>query len=242
MFIVFEGGEGCGKSTQAKRLESVVAARGKTCLLTREPGGTPLAESIRSLFKQTSMHGDDPTPLAELHLVMAARAQHLEKRVVPALERGDVVVCDRFLDSSYVYQGVRGGLPKEVVDAAARAVLGDLVPTLTLVLDLPAEVAAMRVGARATPLQTSTTDSAPSSPPPSGEDRLDALDAFTYARIAQGFRDLVTTRAPYPGGRTPHRVLIDATGTPDDVFARVLAAYEALDARQPLSHGARAPL
>jgi len=220
MFVVFEGGEGCGKSTQARLLADELVKRGISCLLTREPGGTPLAEGIRDIFKRVATHGDEPTPLAELHLVMAARAQHVQRIIEPALGAGRTVVCDRFLDSSYVYQGVRGKIAKSIIDAAAGPVLSGLVPTLTLVLDLPDGLSGERLSARrGTESKVSALAAA---------DRLDAMAPAMHAIIARGFLELARTKAPYPNGAIPLRLVIDARGSPDDVFARVLAAVDGI--------------
>jgi len=215
MFVVFEGGEGCGKSTQANLLTQELSRRGISCRLTREPGGTPLAESIRTLFKMAQ--GDEPTALAELHLVMAARAQHVARVVLPALARGEVVVCDRFLDSSYVYQGTRGGLSKETIDDAARPILGALVPDLTFLLHVPVEVAVARMASR--PAETA------------GRDRLDSLGTEKLAALSNGFLALAENRAPYPNGFIPERMVVDATRAPNDIFTDILAAFVARRAR-----------
>lgn len=211
MFVVLEGGEGCGKTTQGALLAAHFTRRGAVVRQTREPGGTPFAENIRALFKRVETAGDEPTPLAELYLVMAARAQHLERVVRPALARGEVVVCDRFLDSSYVYQGARGGLSFDLIDQVAKPALGDTLPHLTLVLDLPTEAAAARVRSRL-------------AGHPGTTDRLDAMDASTFACVAEAFRELVSGKRPYPNGLVPRRVLIEASGNADEVFARILAA------------------
>ena len=210
MFVVLEGGEGCGKTTQGALLAAHLTRLGHVVRQTREPGGTPLAENIRALFKQVETADDEPTPLAELYLVMAARAQHLERMVRPALARGEVVVCDRFLDSSYVYQGARGGLSFDLIDQVAKPALGDTLPHLTLVLDLPTEAASARVRSRLAGHQGTA-------------DRLDAMDASTFTRVAAAFRELVSGQRPYPNGIVPKRVLIEASGNADEVFARILA-------------------
>lgn len=217
MFVVLEGGEGCGKTTQGALLAAHLTALGWKVHLTREPGGTPLAENIRSLFKQVQTTGDEPTPLTELYLVMAARAQHLDRVVRPALALGEVVICDRFLDSSYVYQGARGGLPLELIDEVAKPVLGTTVPNLTVVLDLDTARARARVTQRV---------GTPADPQSHTPDRLDAMDAATFAQVSVAFRELLTSQRPYPCGVVPKRVLVDASGTPDEVFARLKKAVD----------------
>src|SRR5690606_18081710 len=135
-FITFEGGEGAGKSTQAQLLAERLKARDIQVVLTREPGGSAFAEQVRELIlgSNTADHGR----LAEALLFSAARADHLERTIRPALEAGQWVICDRFADSTRVYQGVAGGLPKAIIEALERIVVDDTVPDLTIVLDLPA--------------------------------------------------------------------------------------------------------
>jgi dTMP kinase len=137
-FITFEGGEGTGKSTQAARLVERLAARGLDVLRTREPGGSPGAEDIRALV--VSGAAERWSARTELLLMYAARSDHLERTIVPALSAGRWVVCDRFADSSRVYQGLAGGADLELVAAIERGVVGDHQPDLTLVFDLPFEV------------------------------------------------------------------------------------------------------
>lgn len=134
--ITLEGGEGAGKSTQAAVVEQWLRARGRQVLRTREPGGTPLAEAIREVVLRDWEQG---VPLSsEVMLMFAARAAHWEQKIAPALAADLDVVCDRFLDSSYAYQGSRGA-PTQLLDTLAEACLGSRRPDLTLLLDLPAE-------------------------------------------------------------------------------------------------------
>lgn len=137
-FIVFEGGEGAGKSTQEALLAEALGARGHAVVRTREPGGTPAAEAIRAVVLSPEYAGLDPR--AEALLFAAARGEHAARVIRPALERGDVVICDRYLDSSVAYQGFARGLgPRRVRDLSLWAT-GDLLPDLTVVLDIdPAE-------------------------------------------------------------------------------------------------------
>lgn len=206
-FIVFEGGEGSGKSTQARLLAQFLRAKGLTVLETREPGGTPLAEDIRNVFKSVPKSGDTPTPRTELLLVMAARAQHIEKTIRPALAAGAWVICDRFLDSSYIYQGFRGGLGKSEIDTVAASVIGTLQPDLTFVLRVDLETAHQRLKDR----------------PGSENDRLDS-ELLKDATLHAAFEALVTSQTPYPDGRVPKRVLIDGAGSADEVSRRIRAA------------------
>lgn len=145
-FITLEGGEGAGKSTQARRLADHLITAGLDVVVTREPGGSPFAETIRKVVL------DPTTPphaqLAEALLFNAARADHLERTIRPALERGKWVICDRFVDSTRVYQGSVGGLDAGVLDALDRVVIASTMPDLTIVLDLDPVVGLARVEQR----------------------------------------------------------------------------------------------
>lgn len=146
LFITLEGPEGAGKSTNREYLAEHLRAQGVDVLLTREPGGTPLAERIRELLLAPSderMAAD-----TELLLVFAARAQHLAEVIRPALARGAVVLCDRFTDATYAYQGGGRGLSVERIALLEQFVQGDLRPDLTLVFDLPVEIGLSRAAAR----------------------------------------------------------------------------------------------
>lgn len=146
LFITLEGPEGAGKTTNREFLASHLRAAGLSVVLTREPGGTALAERIRDLLLAT-----DEEPMAvdtELLLMFAARAQHLERVIRPALQRGDVVLCDRFTDATYAYQGGGRGVPSERIAALEQFVQGSLRPDLTLVFDLPVDVGLARAAAR----------------------------------------------------------------------------------------------
>lgn len=146
LFITLEGPEGAGKSTNREYLAAHLRAQGLDVVLSREPGGTPLAERIRELLLTPS----DETMASdtELLLVFAARAQHLAQVIRPALARGAVVLCDRFTDATYAYQGGGRGLSQERIAALETFVQGDLRPDLTLIFDLPVEVGLARASAR----------------------------------------------------------------------------------------------
>ena len=198
-FISLEGGEGVGKSTQARRLAEALRGAGREVVLTREPGGSAGAEAIRMLLLEGA--GDRWSARAEALLFAAARADHVLRTIRPALERGAWVICDRFLDSSRAYQGVAGGLG----DAA----IGDLhvfgsqgfLPDRTLVLDLPDREAAARAEAR--------DAGAP--------DRIGARDAGFHRAVVDAFRRFAAEE--------PARVrLVDASGAEEAVTARLLAA------------------
>mgnify|MGYP003631585124 CR=1 FL=1 len=195
-FISFEGGEGTGKSTQARRLADALRTGGREVVLTREPGGSPGAEAVRDLV----VNGDKDrwSPVAETLLMYAARADHLDRVIRPALARGAWVVCDRFSDSTRAYQGLTGGAGAELIEAIDAAVVGADKPDLTLIFDLPSETGLERAAARG------------------GEARFEAKGADYHRRLAEAFRTLA--------GRGEGRVLIDASGAPDEVAARVDAA------------------
>lgn len=145
-FISFEGGEGAGKSTQIRRLAERLKAAGHDVVVTREPGGSPGAEAIRELLVNGS--ADRWSPVTETLLMYAARRDHVERVIRPALARGAVVLCDRFADSTRAYQGAGGDAPATLIAALEDHVLGRTVPDLTLILDLPAEVGLRRAEAR----------------------------------------------------------------------------------------------
>lgn len=145
-FITLEGGEGAGKSTCLAFIRQYFAEHNLPLLLTREPGGTPLAEEIRSLLLQKREEGVAAD--AELLLIFAARAQHLATKIRPALERGEWVLCDRFTDATYAYQGGGRGLPLERISELENLVQGELRPGLTLLLDLPVAQGMARAEAR----------------------------------------------------------------------------------------------
>lgn len=145
-FISFEGGEGAGKSTQIRRLADTLLAAGHEVVVTREPGGSPGAEAIRDLLVNGA--ADRWSSVTESLLMYAARRDHLERVIRPALARDAIVLCDRFADSTRAYQGAGGDAPASLIAALEAHVLGGTVPVLTLILDLPAEVGLQRAEAR----------------------------------------------------------------------------------------------
>ena len=147
LFITFEGGEGCGKSTQIAALKARLKAMGKTVVQTREPGGTPLGESVRNLLQYDDA-GQGMSPEAELLLFAASRAQHVRELIAPAIAEGQIVLCDRFLDSTTVYQGVARAIDSKKVDTINQFAIGDTNPDLTILIDLPPEIGLARVHAR----------------------------------------------------------------------------------------------
>lgn len=187
-FITFEGGEGSGKTTQARRLAETLRQGGREVVLTREPGGSPGAELLRDmlLFGQ-----HDFAPLAEVMLHFAARAEHLARTIEPALARGAVVISDRFFDSTTAYQVHGNGAPAAAVAGLRRIIGRD--PDLTVILRVTPEVAAARVAARA-----------------AASDRYQARDGAFHARVQQGFLTIASAE--------PQRCLVvDADGSPDAV-------------------------
>jgi len=199
-FITVEGSEGAGKSTHVATLVAHLEARGLDVLSTREPGGTPLAEDIRALLlarREEPLDG-----LAELLLMFAGRAQHLARVISPALAAGRWVVCDRFTDASFAYQGAGRDMGMEKVATLARLVHGDLAPDLTLYLDLPREVGLARARGR-------------------GElDRFEVESDPFFDRVRQAYLDLAAAE--------PERIhTVDAAGSLQEVRDGVLAAVDA---------------
>jgi dTMP kinase len=168
-FIAFEGGEGAGKSTQARMLAAALEACGITCVVTREPGGTPGAEAIRQLL--LGLDGEGWHPRAEALLFAAARSDHVERLIRPALEAGTWVICDRFVDSSRAYQGGAGGLSDSDVLALHRVGSEGLLPDLTLLIEVSPETATQRTRVR----------------DGEGADRIGGRDAAYHARVAAAF-------------------------------------------------------
>ncbi|MFH1834313.1 MAG: dTMP kinase, partial [bacterium] len=197
LFITFEGLDGCGKSTQMELLAAALRERGYVVLLTREPGGTTLGESIRDLLLD-SRH-DGMSARAEALLYAAARAQVVEQVIRPALEDGQVVLCDRYLDSSLAYQGYGRGLGSDDIITLNVWATECLFPDLTLFLDLDDSIRSSRVAAV--------------------PDRLEAEDDDFHQRVAEGYRTLLTLHR--------HRMRrVDAGGTETEVEARVWAVIE----------------
>lgn len=148
-FITIEGQDGAGKSTNVAVIESFLEQHGISYIKSREPGGTPFSENIREILLNSSDTEIGDT--AELLLVFAARAQHIEQVIEPALTRGDWVLCDRFTDATYAYQGSGRGLGNSLIAQLEQSVQGDLRPDLTVLLDLPIEIGESRAGQRSSP-------------------------------------------------------------------------------------------
>lgn len=146
-FITFEGSEGCGKTTQIEALAKALEAEGKTVLITREPGGTVIGEKIRNLLQDPS-HENAISDMTELLLFSASRAELIASRIQPALERGEIVICDRFYDSTYVYQGLGRAIDMNIVEQLNQITVGPLKPDLTILLDLDAKIGIQRAKSR----------------------------------------------------------------------------------------------
>jgi dTMP kinase len=206
-FITLEGGEAVGKSTQIERLAAKLRERGDEVLVTREPGGTPLGEQIRHLLKHAP-EGQGMSPKTELLLFLASRAELVRKVIGPALDRGAWVLCDRFHDSTTVYQGAGRGLPLEVVERVNAVAVGVRLPGLTLVLDLDPEKARARLLERAGSIATVAAAHAGS------PDRMENESADFFARVRQGYADLARDH--------PDRVkVISAQGNVDETAAAI---------------------
>lgn len=202
-FIALEGGEGTGKSTQSRMLSDALQERGLTTVQTREPGGTPGAEAIRGLLLDPP--GEGWGPQAEALLFAAARSDHVEKLVRPALEAGKWVVCDRFVDSSRAYQGGAGGLGDEAIVTLHAIGSGGLRPDLTVLVDVPPEVVAKRLAAR---------DGGQS-------DAIGGREATYHAKVARAFRGLAK--------EDPTAfAIVDGDAAPDVVHTRIMAAIASL--------------
>lgn len=208
-FITFEGGEGAGKSTQVRRLREKLAELGIEAVATREPGGSTGAEIMRHLI--LSGAAKPLGPLAEAALFAAARADHLDATIRPALARGAWVVCDRFADSTRVYQGVLGNIDPRLIAALEEVTVGETRPDLTLILDIPAEEGLSRATARSG----------------SGADRFESEGVGFHRSLREAFRALAENE--------PQRcVLIDARPDADTVTDAIwTAVQERLRPAQP---------
>ena len=196
MLITFEGSEGAGKSTQIQKLAEHLRAAGKTVLLTREPGGTPFGEEARNILKHAP-YGDSLADETELLLFIAARAQLVREVIRPALARGDVVLCDRFTDSTLAYQGAGRGMDVDMIRRLNDFATGGLNPDRTFFLDVPVEVGLARARHRAGAI-------APT-------DRMETLSPLFYDRVRWCFQQLAEAE--------PKRIrTLDATRSPDAIF------------------------
>jgi dTMP kinase len=203
-FITFEGSEGSGKSTQVQRLAERLERSGVPRLVTREPGGTAIGESIRELL-QFAPHSSGMTPETELLLFEASRSQLVREIIKPALERGMCVIADRFFDSTTVYQGAARKLDREMVERLNAVAVGDCIPDVTFVLDIDAANAKSRMQK------------------PRRPDRMEQEPAEFYERVRQAYRDLAA--------REPNRIiLIDGSRDAEEVESEI---WKALSSRFP---------
>lgn len=206
LFITFEGGEGCGKSTQAKRLAERLTSLGRTVRMLREPGGTPIGEEIRHTLKH-SPHNGAMTAEAELLLMNASRAQLVREVIRPALAGGEIIVCDRFYDSTVAYQGYGRQLDLAQVRTVIDFAVGGTRPDLTVLFQVPPTVSAERIRAR-------------QAGQPVVRDRIEEADAAFFGRVAQGYAAIAAAE--------PDRVkTLDGTGPVEEVAARLWALVAA---------------
>ncbi len=199
MFLTFEGGEGVGKTSQIARLAQVFEANRQEVVVTREPGGSTIANRIRSLIIDPK--NDGLVPLAELFLYEASRAQHVHDTVLPALSRGAIVICDRFADSSLVYQGAGRKLKPEVVKKLNLLATGGVAPDVTILLDLDPRIGLARVGARGV------------------LDRLEREKLSFHRAVRSGFLKLAKTEKS-------RFLVLDGSQSRDDIHEQIVAHLE----------------
>lgn len=196
MFIVFEGADGVGKSTQINLFAEHLLINKKSFIKTREPGGTVFGENIRKIFKDTHL-----TSTQELLLVAAAREDHLNKVILPNLRKKNIVICDRFIDSTYVYQHIVGKVPLYFINQVNNFILEKLIPDLTLVFSCSKLDSIIRLNK-------------------DNNIKKDRFDVLKYD-INDAYVKLVKDDISYPCGRVPRRIIVDSSGTQETVFKRV---------------------
>ncbi len=204
-FITFEGIEGCGKTTQIRRLTSFLKTAHREFLLTREPGGTEIGDQIRKILLDGKNIGLDP--MAELFLYAAARVQHLRQAIFPALREGRLVLCDRFADATLAYQGYGRGLDPSWIDEIHRRAMDDIRPDLTFLLDLPADIGLRRARKR---IEGQTIK----------EDRFERENLEFHRRVREGYLQLAR--------REPHRfVILDGMKDEESLHREIVARLPA---------------
>ena len=213
LFISFEGGEGCGKTTQIQNLSNIIESLMLTpFVVTREPGGAPSAELIRGLL----VNGDAERwrPATEGLLMSAARHEHVEQIIRPALAQNKLVMSDRFVDSTIVYQGIVGGVVRNDIDAMNHIACGDIYPDVTIILDIDSQIGLARAKLRGV-----------------GEDRFEAKGLAYHEKVRAGFLDIAAD--------DPSRcVVINANRTPDDIAGDIWQVVRPhLQARGLISNG-----
>lgn len=195
LFITFEGIDGAGKTTQIKLLQEYLISKKLSVRLSREPGGTPLGDKIRTLI--LDKNNADMCPMTELLLYYASRAQHIEQVIAPALEHGECVICDRFYDSSYAYQQLGRGIDKKALDALTCMVAEEFHPDITFLLDISPEVSAQRLHTRGNEL-----------------DRLEEENQKFKEKVRQGFLSQAALE--------PNRIkIIDASLPVEEIFQQI---------------------
>lgn len=206
-FITFEGGDGSGKTTQLKRLEAWLKFQGWACVVTREPGGTALGQTLRKLLLEVA---ETPVvPAAELFLYLADRAQHVQEVIRPALDRGDIVLCDRYTDSTLAYQGYGRGIDLNVLRQQNALAHGGLAPDLTLLFDSPVQIGLSRTARRHAESASSL----------GAEDRFEREKIEFHEKLRAGFLEMAHAE---PGR---FRVL-DATRSIEEIAQEVQAIIE----------------
>jgi dTMP kinase len=201
-FIVFEGGDGAGKSTQVALLREALERAGRAVTVTRQPGGTPLGQQIRDLV----LHGEHVAPRAEALLFAADKAHHVDMLIRPALQRGEVVISDRYTDSSVAYQGAGRDLGAQEVHDLNMWAVQDLVPDLTVVVDISAEEGRRRRG--------------------EVHDRLESEEDAFHEAIRQHFLSMAR-------GNPERYLIVDGTAPPEQIHAEVMNRLEKLEVVQP---------
>lgn len=193
MFISFEGIEGCGKSTQAKKLHEYFLSKKIDAILTREPGGTKAGEKIREILIDENI--EKLAAKTELFLNFAARVEHIEKLIKPALAAKKIVISDRFFDSTFAYQGAAFGLDEKLIDDVKKMSIGDFAPDITFLIDVPVETAFARIEGR------------------EGNNRYEKLGLDFHKKVRDGFLNL--------SKKNPRIKIIDGTKTPQEIFTQI---------------------
>ena len=203
-FLAFEGPDGSGKSTQYRRLLSLCKQANITCCEVREPGGTPIGERVRDILLDHAHH--DMTLRCEMLLYMASRSQLVEQRIRPALKRGELVIADRFVSSTFAYQGYAGGVPVKEIAAAADIALQGTVPDVVVIFDVDEVTAARRIN----PLLGASANDRESKTP----DRIEARGSDFHRKVRQGYLEMARNDPK-------HHLVIDASQGPEEVWAEL---------------------
>jgi dTMP kinase len=200
LFITFEGPEGAGKTTQLRMLKEYLESRGRECIITREPGGTPVAEQLREMVKHHN--GEEPIfDETELLLFAASRAQHVRYLIKPAVERGAIILCDRFHDSTTAYQGYARGQDLETVERINRFAIGDCMPDITFLLDLPPEEGFKRTASREETMNV--------------HDRLEAESLDFHLKVRDAFKTIAA--------KEPERFkIVNALDLPENIHSKIV--------------------